>query len=385
VRVFDVSGALVNEANLVELIEAQKIADKRRVLSRLPIEEITMKLLLYFLALNLQTSAVAETPKTWSEWFTAGTSLVGAGSYRAAAQALRQSLLAAERSGIPYPQLVHIMDSLASAYADAGEYLEAEREWRHALALIEKTEGSESLDYAVLLASVALLPTQIGNHQETIATIRRAIARNAQSGSYKELGVLRGCLAQILVQQKRYAEAEILLSDWQAGLNGSDASGRHQLANLLNCLGGTRYEEGHIAESLQPFRESLNVVEGDVGTEDTMLIVPLNNLATALVKLGRTEEADADFRRATGICGKMFGDDHPTCGVLLANYAVCLRKLGRKQEAKEEFATIRRVPPIRLHGSFVARTSTPGPSLSTRISLLPTAPDCREYMRGISR
>ena len=153
-----------------------------------------MKLSIALVVLSLQLSLAQEVQKTWMAWVSKGTALVDAGNYAAAAQAFRQALTEAERSGVESRSLVKIMGCLASAYADTGQYSEAEREWRQALPLVEKTEGSESLDYALLLASVAVLPTHSGTSEQTVATIRKAISINRQSNSYRDLAVTRRCL-----------------------------------------------------------------------------------------------------------------------------------------------------------------------------------------------
>ena len=114
--------------------------------------------------------------------------------------------------------MVEIHDALASVYAEAGQYAESEHEYRGALALTEKSQGRQSLDYALLVASMAVLPTQIGNHEAVGALLGEAIIANRQSGRDRELAIVRVCLAQILLEAKRYAEAESVLLDAQGDL-----------------------------------------------------------------------------------------------------------------------------------------------------------------------
>lgn len=93
---------------------------------------------------------------------------------------------------------------------------------------------------------------------------------------------------------------------------------------------------------MDPFRESLSVLEGAVSAEHPVPIPLLNNVATSLVKLGRREEAASAYLRAVAICGKTLGD-HAICGTVFGNYALLLRKLGRKREAKEMAAHSRQI------------------------------------------
>jgi tetratricopeptide (TPR) repeat protein len=110
------------------------------------------------------------------------------------AQAFRRALLLAEGASAGERRLVGIYDALASAYANAGQYAEFEHEYQRALALTEKNQGRQSLDYALLVAGVAVLPTQMGNRDRVLELLREAIAANGRSGSARDLAIVRGCL-----------------------------------------------------------------------------------------------------------------------------------------------------------------------------------------------
>ena len=153
-----------------------------------------MRLSVGFLVLSLQISVAWQAPKIWNEWVSEGLALSDAGEYRTAAQAFRQGLMAAEGSGISRQQLIRIRSYLGSVYANAGQYLEAEREWNSALTSVEKSEGRESLDYALLVTNLALLPTQADNRAEATAIAKRALGTNRMGGSSRDLDSLRGIL-----------------------------------------------------------------------------------------------------------------------------------------------------------------------------------------------
>lgn len=260
--------------------------------------------------------------------------LTRAGNYAAATQAFRRALAVAEGANAGDQKLVEIYDALASAYAGAGQYAESEHQYRHALALAEKTEGPQSLDYAVLVASIAALPTQIGNREPIIEMLREAIAVNRRTGSARELAIVRVCLAQILMDRRRYVEAESVLLDAQSSAASLMTTDPGLLADLLNGLGFLRFNQGRYRESIELYLESLRLLESVTGDEHPLLVAPLNNLALSYLKLGRLNEAEVTLRRANTMCGKTLGEDHPTCGALLEGYAVVLRKLNRKREAK---------------------------------------------------
>jgi len=232
-----------------------------------------MKALLCITLLTFCSAAANNALKAWSEWVTEGKTLTRAGNYAAAAQAFRRALAGAEGANAGERKLVEIYDALASAYAGAGQYAESEHQYRRALALAEKTEGRQSLDYALLAAGMAVLPTQIGNREPIIDMLRDAIAVNRQTGSARELAIVRACLAQILIDGRRYVEAESVLLDAQSGAAGLMTTAPGLLADLLDNFGVLRFNQGRYRESIDLYLESLRLLEGAMGDEHPSLVL----------------------------------------------------------------------------------------------------------------
>lgn len=293
--------------------------------------------------LTFWSAQASDTPKVWTDWVSEGDVLTSAGKYSDAAQAFRRALAMAGGSDAGNEALVLIYDALASAYANAGQYAESEHEYRRALALTEKSYGRQSLDYALRVASMAVLPTQIGDRDAVVSLLREAITANRRSGGVRELAIVRVCLAQILLDARRYAEAESVFLDAQGDFAALKTTNPKLVAELLNNLGGLRFAQGRYEESVELDSESLHLFQDAMGDEHPTLIVPFNNLALSYLKLGRLNEAELTLKRATGICRKTLGEDHATCGALLESYAVILRKLGRKHEAKAVAARSRQI------------------------------------------
>jgi tetratricopeptide (TPR) repeat protein len=303
----------------------------------------------FILLLAVRGQAI-DTQKGWSDWLSEGQAFRDAGDYSAAAHAFREALTIAERSSVSDAQLISLDDALAETYAEAGQFAESEAAYRRALSLVEKNEGQASLDYAVLLGSIAVLPTQvlvpeeqIRVPEEQIRLLRNAIATNAREGSAQKLAIVRGCLALILKNQKRYQEAESLLLEALADLSSQKAPNPHLLGAFLNDLAMMRLDRGRNEESIDLQQKSIRVLEAAFGQEHPSLVVPFNNLATTYIKLGRFDEAGLTYQRAIDICRKTLGDDHLDYAVLLENYAVVLRKLGRKRKAKKADAEGRQI------------------------------------------
>jgi tetratricopeptide (TPR) repeat protein len=294
-----------------------------------------MRFVLCILLLAVQSGQASETPKGWSDWLSEGQSLSHTGNYSAAAHAFREALAIAARSTIDDRQLVILHNALAGACAQAGQFVEAEAEYRRALALVEKAEGQGSRNYALVLAQMAILPTQAGNGDEVIALLRQTIAINARIGPTENIALVRECLAGIFRRQKRYREEEPLLLDALADLAKQKAADPAVMAASLNNLAVLRFDQERYQESIDLQQESIRIWETALGKEHPSLVAPVNNLATTYLKMGRFDDAELTLRHAMNVCKKTLGENHPDYAVLLKNYAVVLRKLDRKREAKK--------------------------------------------------
>jgi len=286
---------------------------------------------------------LGDRPGDWSDWVSEGTALNSAGNYSAAARALRQALALAEGANAPERRVIKIYEALASADANAGQYAESEHEYERALVLTEKAQGRQSLDYALLVASMAVLPTQTENRHAVVALLHEAITVNGRSGSARELAIVRICLAQILVDERRYVEAESVLLVAQTDFTNLKATNPKLVAELLHDFGVLRFRQARYDEAVSLYTESIRLLAHAMGDKHPSLVVPFNNLALSYLKLGRLNDAELTLKHAIAVCSKTLGDDHPTLGTLLEGYAVVLRKLHRNGEAKAVAAKSREI------------------------------------------
>jgi tetratricopeptide (TPR) repeat protein len=153
-------------------------------------EEKDMRFLLCILLLAVRSGQASETSKGWSDWLSEGRALIHTGNYSATTHAFREALAITARSAIDDRQLIVLHDALAGAYAEAGQFAEAEAEYRRALALVENAEGQGWHNYAFVLAQMSILPTHTGNRDEVIGLLRQAIEVNARIGSAENIAVV---------------------------------------------------------------------------------------------------------------------------------------------------------------------------------------------------
>ena len=123
------------------------------------------------------------------------------------------------------------------------------------------TGSWSSLNYAFLLAQMAILPTQTGNREEVIALMRQAIEIDRRVGSAEDIAVVRECLAEIFRKEKRYWEEERLLLDALADLAKQKAADPSLVASALNNLAVLRFDQERYRESVDQQLESIRVWE----------------------------------------------------------------------------------------------------------------------------
>jgi tetratricopeptide (TPR) repeat protein len=220
-----------------------------------------VRIALFIILLAVRNCHAEEPSKGWSDWLEEGKALRNTGNYFAAARAFREALAIAVRSDATDWQLVDLHHALAGAYAETGQFLESEGEYRCALALVKKTEGQVSLNYAVLLAGMATLPTQTGNCEEVIALLREAIAANVRIGHVENITLIRECLAQILQKERRYQEEEPLLLDALADLTKQKEANPALMGAALNNLAVLRFDQERYEESINLHEKSIRVFE----------------------------------------------------------------------------------------------------------------------------
>lgn len=270
---------------------------------------------------------------SWSECVSKGVQLKSAGRYPDAIGAFREALSIAEAERAPGMALFAIHDHLASSYAEVQRFSDAAQQYRVALGLLEKIEGTSSLDYALVVSKATLLPGQGLSIEKSIDISRQALTAYQTSGATEKLFQLRNNLAQILIKDQRFRDAEVVLFELRAALPGNLVE-KEVLADSLTELGAIRFNQRRFPEAAALYLESLHAHEKVDGTEHPHLIWPLNNLATAYAKAGRLSEASVLYERAIRLCARTIGEDKLVYGILLQNYGGVLRKLGQKREGQ---------------------------------------------------
>ncbi|QSQ27723.1 tetratricopeptide repeat protein [Pyxidicoccus parkwayensis] len=143
----------------------------------------------------------------------------------------------------------------------------------------------------------------------------------------------------LMLVQGKLDEAE---AEYAQGLELSrKTTGPERLRTFyfLSGLGRVRSRQLRAAESLELYQQAqaYALKERQWSPEHPVLAVNLNNIASELYSLGRTEEALATFQRSIALLEAARSKDHPSLAAPLNNLAVLLRREGRLDEARQHY------------------------------------------------
>lgn len=229
---------------------------------------------------------------------------------------------------------------------------EAERLFRRALTLRERSLGAQHPGIAATLGNLATLADYQGRWAEALELARRALAiRQAQPGP-ASAAVAAGHrhVGTLLYQLGRYAEAEPELVRALAVYDSLGAPHAGSSVDALNALGEVVRAQGRYVEATEILARGLRAARAGLERGDPRRAAVLNNLAGLHKDLARFDLAEPlllEFLAA--VDSSAGGFDRETIATARLNLAEIYRLQGRAAEAE----------PLYAEGLATARASLP--------------------------
>ena len=138
-----------------------------------------------------------------------------------------------------------------------------------------------------LLSGIGAIYTDELRTNEAIDVLRESLAvvTGALPKGDARIAVVQNYLAQALLSQGDYPEAESLINEARTVLEKS-SDRRLDYALTLSNLGVARHLEGRDGEAILTFNESVRLLESSIGADHPILVRVLNNQATAYTGAG---------------------------------------------------------------------------------------------------
>ena len=229
-----------------------------------------------------------------------------------------------------------ILNNLALLFHATNRLAEAEPLMRRALAIWERSLGTDHPHVATGLSNLALLLQGLDRWAEAEQLYRRVLTiRESSFGpDHPDNIQCLNNLATLLRNTNRLAEAELLMRRALAICEKCFGQKHPHVATVLNNLSELLGDTNRLVEAESFCRRALTIRESSLGPDHPEVASSLNNLAGLLLDTNRSAEAELHYRRALAIDEKSYGLEHPDVARDLNNLAVLLKETNRLAEAE---------------------------------------------------
>jgi tetratricopeptide (TPR) repeat protein len=251
--------------------------------------------------------------------------------------------LALEKAGTEYGEsdttMANSLNVLGEICHDQANYAEAESLHRRALAIRERTLGTEHPDVAQSLNGLAILNRSQGKYSDAELLYNRAleIRKKALGVEHTKVAESQHGLAFVYWNQGRYTEAESLYKRALETREKVLGPGHSSVASSLNNLAVLYWDQGRYAEAESINIRALQIKKQTLGPDHPEVGQSLNNLAILYWNQGRYAEAEPLYGQSLMIKEKALGPEHPTVAKSVKNLAILYEDQGRYDEAEQLF------------------------------------------------
>ncbi len=268
---------------------------------------------------------------------TLGTTYQGLGLLTPAKEHLAAALDAALVAyGPEHLEVARALNRLAGAAEDEGDYQEAERLGRQALAMLERVGAIGGVDTAQVEGSLARVLRWMGQNDEAEALFRESLAiqRGLEGDHRAEIAATLNNLGVFLGQRGDWAAAEPLIREAVNIIRAVHGPEHPDVAAGLSTLGAVLEETGDLAGAEGHYRESLAMRERLLGPDHPDTARSLYALAGLEQATGDPRAAIESCRRILALRGEVLPDAHPMVAAALHIEGLSLLDLGRPREAE---------------------------------------------------
>ena len=229
-----------------------------------------------------------------------------------------------------------LMDTMSRVYSALGLYDRARPLAEDALNLRRQALGSQNLEVAASLQSLAGVLDQKGDSAAAEGLHREALAihRKLLGNEHPEVARSLTALANTLEDKGDYAGAESLHREALAIQRKVLGSEHLDVARTLHGLANLSYRKGDYAGAEALYRESLAMRRKLLGNEDRGVARSIHSLANVLDEREDYAGAEALIREALALHRKLLGNDHPDVARSVLTLAIVLDHEGNYAESE---------------------------------------------------
>lgn len=230
----------------------------------------------------------------------------------------------------------NILSLLGGAYAELGEFGDAEKCYKRSIAMKDRLLGPNSADAASTQYLLAYLYVQQERFGEAEPLFKKALAVLERTRPDSEL--VAECLQNFGILYYRIGrlhEAEIMESRAIELLKRLKSADYPVLADYLSILGSIYSDQGRLAKAEQAYLEAHKISERAFGPDHLSVLQVENNLAAVYQEMKRLDEAAHIFDHVAKAIERTLGPQHPDYATALRSLATIYGDQKRYKEAEE--------------------------------------------------
>lgn len=235
-------------------------------------------------------------------------------------------------------ELGKLWEQLASDYLHEMDFYQAEEAYNRALKLL-RGSGTATVDYAMALDGLGSIYLVTGRLAESENCRRKAIAIFEAQGDRKTVDRLHRYLAGILLEERKYKEAENEASKATEGMLGQVRPDATDLVYAFIARGYARCYQRRCKEGLSDAEQAVDIVRAFVPPNSLAASVSWRTLGYMEWKTGDVAGAEEKMRRALQILSEKSELPYPLLVrariVALRQYQQFLNETHRKAEARQ--------------------------------------------------
>jgi tetratricopeptide (TPR) repeat protein len=220
-----------------------------------------------------------------------------------------------------------LLIAVASYFQARGIYTEAERLFRQALAINERTLGVEHFDTASSMNDLANLLRDEGKLSEARELFERALAIKEKilEPEHPSIATSLNNLGHLLHDERKLPASRSLLERALAIREKALGSDDRLTAQTLNNLAGVLADQDDTASARELYQRALDIYRKAVPSDHPDMSMILGNLGAILYQEGDLLGARPLFEQALAIDEKTYGSEHPATAHSLNSLARVLR------------------------------------------------------------
>lgn len=290
-------------------------------------------LVVSLLMLTLSSAAYAAGDEAWVSVSKKAQQAAHQQRFTEAESLYNQAITEAKKFGAESSRVGISMSGLAAVYEYKGEYAKAEKLFKQALTIQEKSLGANSTHVATCLNNISSLYARMGQPSEAIAYSERALAimKKVRGENSPEALMVRQNLAELKTQTGGSSLEELKETlKKRESLLGPDHA---DVAQSLNSLAQWYFQHEQYSQAEPLYKRSLAICTKKLGPKNQYTLTATQNLGTVYYEEKKFDLAEPLLKEALEGREQALGKEHPDVKHSLEEYAKLLRATGRADEA----------------------------------------------------